>query len=45
MILLLRLAWISGDAVFGMDFDLIDEDIAVFALDNMIYKMKRVKAE
>nr|WP_298683788.1 hypothetical protein [uncultured Dongia sp.] len=44
-ILQLSMACISGDADIGMDFDLIDEDIAVFALDNMIYKMKRVKAE
>jgi hypothetical protein len=42
-ILQLSMGCISGDADIGMDFDLIADDIAVFALDNMIYKMQRVK--
>lgn len=42
-ILQLSMSCVSGDADISMDFDLIDEDIAVFALDNMIYKMQRVK--
>jgi hypothetical protein len=35
----------AGDADISMDFDIIDEGVAVFALDNMIYKMKRVTAQ
>lgn len=42
-ILQMSMSCIAGDADIGMDFDLIDEDVAVFALDNMIYKMHRVK--
>jgi hypothetical protein len=42
-ILQLSMGCVSGDADIGMDFDLIAEDIAVFALDNMIYRMQRVK--
>jgi hypothetical protein len=41
----LSMSCISDDADISMDFDLIDQDTAVFALDNMIYRMKRVKAE
>jgi hypothetical protein len=44
-ILQLSMSCMSGDADIGMDFDLVDANIAVFALDNMIYKMERVKAE
>ena len=44
-ILQLSMSCISDDADISMDFDLIDQDTAVFALDNMIYRMKRVKAE
>jgi hypothetical protein len=44
-ILQLSMSCMSGDADIGMDFDLVDADSAVFALDNMIYKMQRVKAE
>lgn len=44
-ILQLSMGCIADDADISMDFDIIDEDVAVFALDNMIYKMKRVKAE
>ena len=44
-ILQLSMGCISGDADIGMDFDLISEDTAVFALDNMIYTMKRVNPE
>lgn len=42
-ILQLSMGCVSGDADIGMDFDLIDEDVVVFALDNMIYRMQRVK--
>ena len=41
----LSMSCISDDADISMDFDLIDQDTAVFALDNMIYRMKRVKAD
>lgn len=44
-ILQLSMGCIAGDADISMDFDMIDQDMAVFALDNMIYKMTRVKAE
>lgn len=44
-ILQLSMGCIAGDADIAMDFDMIDEDFAVFALDNMIYKMKRVAAQ
>ncbi len=42
-ILQLSMSCVAGDADIGMDFDLIDENVAVFALDNMIYRMQRVK--
>ena len=41
----LSMSCISDDADISMAFELIDQDTAVFALDNMIYRMKRVKAE
>ncbi|MBK8160602.1 MAG: hypothetical protein IPK59_18150 [Rhodospirillaceae bacterium] len=44
-ILQLSMSCISDVADISMDFDLIDQDTAVFALDNMIYRMKRVAAE
>lgn len=44
-ILQLGMSCISGDADISMDFDLVSEDTAVFALDNMIYTMKRVNPE
>ncbi|WP_374652571.1 hypothetical protein [Dongia sp.] len=39
----MSMSCISGDADIGMDFDLLDEDVAVFALDNMVYRMRRVQ--
>lgn len=44
-ILQLSMGCIADDADISMDFDIIDANVAVFALDNMIYTMKRVKAE
>lgn len=44
-ILQLSMGCIATDADISMDFNLIDEDVAVFALDNMIYRMKRVTAQ
>ncbi len=41
-ILQLSMACASGDADISMDFDILNENTAVFALDNMIYSMKRV---
>ncbi len=35
---------VSKDADIEMDFDLIDNDTALFALDNVIYKMMRAPA-
>jgi hypothetical protein len=44
-ILQMSMGCLAGDADISMDFDIIDEGVAVFALDNMIYKMKRVTAQ
>ena len=44
-ILQLSMSCIADNADIGMDFDIIEDGIAVFALDNMIYKMQRVKAD
>jgi hypothetical protein len=41
----LNMGCISGDADIEMDFDLIDHDTAVFALNNVIYKMVRAPAQ
>ncbi|MBL8711132.1 MAG: hypothetical protein JNL25_18200 [Rhodospirillaceae bacterium] len=35
----------NGNADISMDFSLIDDDLIVFALDNMIYRMRRVNPE
>jgi hypothetical protein len=37
----LNLGCVRDDADIGMDFSLIDADTAVFALDNVIYRMVR----
>jgi hypothetical protein len=39
----LSMGCVSNDADIEMDFDLIDHDTAVFALDNVIYKMVRAR--
>ena len=38
----LRMQCASGNADIEMDFDLVSEDTAVFAVDNIIYTMRRV---
>ena len=40
----LNMGRVSNDADIEMDFDLIDHDTAVFALNNVIYKMVRAAA-
>ncbi|HUL07305.1 MAG TPA: hypothetical protein VLV76_13300 [Candidatus Acidoferrum sp.] len=40
----LNMGCVSNDADIEMDFDLIDHDTAVFALNNVIYKMVRAPA-
>ena len=40
----LSMGCVSNDADIEMDFDLIDHDTAVFALNNVIYKMVRAPA-
>lgn len=40
----LSMGCVRDDADIGMDFALIDADTAVFALDNIIYKMTRKTA-
>lgn len=40
----LSMGCVSNDADIEMDFDLIDHDTAVFALNNVIYKMVRLRA-
>jgi len=40
----LNMGCVRNDADIGMDFDLIDHDTAVFALNNVIYKMVRAPA-
>lgn len=42
-IIAVSMGCVSGAADIGMDFALIDDDTAVFALDNIIYRMKRAK--
>jgi hypothetical protein len=37
----LSLACVRGEADVSMDFALVDADTAVFALDNIIYRMRR----
>ena len=34
---------LKSDADLEMDFALLDEDTAMFGLDNVVYKMKRVQ--
>ena len=41
----LNMGCVSNDADIEMDFDLIDRDTAVFALNNVIYKMVRAPAQ
>jgi hypothetical protein len=41
----LSMGCVSNDADIGMDFDLIDQDTALFALDNVIYKMVRAPGQ
>jgi hypothetical protein len=41
----LSMGCISNDADIEMDFDLIDRDTAVFALNNVIYRMVRASAQ
>ncbi len=41
----LSMGCVRNDADIEMDFDLIDHDTAVFALDNVIYKMVRAPAQ
>ena len=41
----LNMGCVSSDADIEMDFDLIDRDTAVFALNNVIYKMVRAPAQ
>ena len=41
----LSMGCVSNDADIEMDFDLIDHDTAVFALDNVIYKMVHTAAQ
>ena len=41
----LSLACVRDDADIGMDFSLVDEDTALFALDNIIYRMVREQAQ
>ena len=41
----LNMGCISNDADIEMDFDLIDHDTAVFALNNVIYRMVRAPAQ
>jgi hypothetical protein len=41
----LNMGCVSNDADIEMDFDLIDHDTAVFALNNVIYKMVRAPAQ
>ena len=41
----LRMGCVRNDADIEMDFDLIDHDTAVFALNNVIYKMVRAPAQ
>jgi hypothetical protein len=38
----LAMSCIRDDADISMDFSLIDDDLIVFALDNMIYRLNRV---
>lgn len=40
----LNMGCVSNDADIEMDFDLIDHDTAVFALNNVIYRMVRTPA-
>jgi hypothetical protein len=41
----LSLACVRDDADIGMDFSLVDENTALFALDNVIYRMVRQQAQ
>lgn len=40
-IMALSMGCVRDDADIGMDFALVDADTAVFALDNIVYRMKR----
>src|SRR5262245_20407823 len=40
----LSLACVRDGADIGMDFSLVDEDTALFALDNVIYRIEREQA-
>jgi hypothetical protein len=40
----LNMGCVGNDADIEMDFDLIDHDTAVFALNNVIYKMVRMRS-
>jgi hypothetical protein len=42
-VLQLGMVCVAGGADISMDFDLVDESTALFALDNMIYRMRRVQ--
>jgi hypothetical protein len=41
----LSLACVRADADVGMDFSLVDADTALFALDNVIYRMVRERGQ
>jgi len=41
----LNMGCVSNDADIEMDFDLVDHDTAMFALDNVIYTMVRTRTQ